>query len=586
MKGYTAFILLFLFCGLIAPAQVIPAARRVDWSIAGLTGNIPAYSASVSITSFGGAGDGLTNNSAALQNAIVALGGGGGVVYFPAGVYKFTSAVSLADSIIIRGAASDSTTLLFDLGGALNNCFNIFGSQGAQVYSFTASAFKDSNIVHLDQTAGLQAGDHLRIYQDDSALVTSPWAYGSVGQIVRISAVSGNDLTISGRLRKDYLHSDSCKAVKIVPVSGVGFECFKLKRADLTSQQTTNFDFNKAVNCWIKGVESDSCNFAHVSLRYCSNILITESYFHHALAYGGGGQGYGVAAHFATGECLVVNNIFEHLRHAMLLQAGANGNVFAYNYSFDAYWVQSLFPSNSAGDLVLHGNYPFANLFEGNIVQNMVIDDSHGMNGPYNTLFRNRGELYGLVMNNSPASDSQNLVGNEISNSSQGLYLLNGTGHLEHGNNVKGTITPSGTNSLPDSTYYLPGKPTFFSGPATWASIGIPNTLNAGSIPAKDNRSMGQYTSCSSPAGGVSIAQYTLHAGVFPNPAGAFFSIETHDAVAVPFELRTTCGQLLLAGNAHPGEKISVTGLQPGIYYLTLAIRAEQAHIKLVIAPG
>lgn len=586
MNKYTALLLLLVFYDFFALGQVIPAARRVDWSAAGLTGNIPAYSASVSITAFGGAGDGLTNNSGALQNAIASFGGSAGVVYFPKGVYKFTSAVSLPDSIILRGAASDSTTLLFDLGGVLNNCFNIYGGQGTQVYCFTASAFKDSNVFYLDQTAGLQAGDHLRIYQDDSALVTSSWAYRSVGQIVRISSVSGNAVTISGSLRKDYLFGDSCKALKIVPVSGVGFECFKLKRADLTSQQTSNFDFNKAVNCWIKGVESDSCNFAHVSLRYCSNILVTESYFHHALAYGGGGQGYGVVAHFATGACLVQNNIFEHLRHSILLQAGANGNVFAYNYSFDPYWVQSFFPSNSAGDLVLHGNYPFANLFEGNIVQNMVIDDSHGMNGPYNTLFRNRGELYGLVMNNNPASDSQNFVGNEISNSSQGLYLLNGTGHLEHGNNVKGTIAPAGTNSLPDSTYYLPGKPAFFSGPATWPSIGIPNTINSGSIPAKDNRLAGQLTSCSSPGAGIGIAQYSLNAAVFPNPASSFFSIETVAGAAVPFELQTTCGKPLLTGIARPGEKLNIAGLQPGIYCVAVGTRGQRTYVKLVIIPG
>jgi hypothetical protein len=56
--------------------------------------------------------------------------------------------------------------------------------------------------------------------------------------------------------------------------------------------------------------------------------------------------------------------------------------------------------------MVLHGNYPFANLFEGNINQNTVIDNSHGKNGPYNTFFRNRSELWGVVMNNSPATDS------------------------------------------------------------------------------------------------------------------------------------------------------------------------------------
>jgi len=91
----------------------------------------------------------------------------------------------------------------------------------------------------------------------------------------------------------------------------------------------------------------------------------------------------------------------------VLLQSGANGNVISYNYSLNPNQSDSP-PANGAGDLVLHGNYPFANLFEGNICQNVMIDASHGINGPYNTFFRNRVQLYGIIMSPSPATDSMN----------------------------------------------------------------------------------------------------------------------------------------------------------------------------------
>ena len=67
----------------------------------------------------------------------------------------------------------------------------------------------------------------------------------------------------------------------------------------------------------------------------------------------------------------------------------------------DPFWTGTVLPSDAAGDLVLHGNYPYANLFEGNILQNLVVDDSHGLNGPYNTFFRNRADNYGIVMSNA-----------------------------------------------------------------------------------------------------------------------------------------------------------------------------------------
>jgi hypothetical protein len=95
---------------------------------------------------------------------------------------------------------------------------------------------------------------------------------------------------------------------------------------------------------------------------------------------GGGGKGYGIMVQNTSGDCLIENNIFRHLRHSMILQAGSNGNVFGYNYSIDPYWTEVSLPSNAAGDIVLHGNYVYANLFEGNLGQQIVIDDSHGIN--------------------------------------------------------------------------------------------------------------------------------------------------------------------------------------------------------------
>ncbi len=575
----TTFALIFLVS--TGFSQTIPSNRIVDWSVAGMQNPVPSYSNVVDITTFGGVGDGVTNNSAFLANAIASLGGNAGVISFPKGVFRFTSSVSLADSVIIRGAASDSTTLLFDQGGVLNHSFNVYGTQGSTVYSFTTSSLNGTNVISLNQVNGIQPGDWLRIYFDDSALVVNSWAYTSVGQIVKVQGVNGNQVTISGSFRRDYLFADSCKAVEISPISGVGFECFKIKRNDATTQQTQNIDFDRAVNCWVMGIESDSTNFAHIALNYCSNILITENYFHHSHAYGGGGQGYGIVSQFATGECLIVNNIFKHLRHSMILQAGANGNVYAYNYSTDPFWVQSPFPAAAAGDLVLHGNHVFANLFEGNMVQNMVIDDSHGKNGPYNTFFRNRGELYGLVMNNNPATNDQNFVGNEITNNGQGLYLLNGTNHFQYGNNVKGTITPAGPSTMPDSTYYLSAKPSFFTGP--WPSVGIPNAINSGTIPAKTNWLNGQLTSCSLPVtGGTEVKELQLGILIYPNPAQDHVIIK---GVKGLFQLLDISGKVVMRGSVRNPERIDLSGLSEGVYSLVMLDGKERILKKLVIMP-
>ena len=98
-------------------------------------------------------------------------------------------------------------------------------------------------------------------------------------------------------------------------------------------------------------------NFAHVEVSNSIGINVENSYFKDAFAYGSGGAGYGVALQYSSGDCYVHANVFEHLRHSILLQAGANGNVIGYNYSISPYWTGTSLPTNAAGDLVLHGNY-------------------------------------------------------------------------------------------------------------------------------------------------------------------------------------------------------------------------------------
>ena len=235
---------LLLLTSVTLRSQTIPAARTVNWHSAGLSGPVPAYTNSISIVSFGGVGDGITINNTALQNAIVSFGGNAGVIYFPKGIFKFTTNIDLADSIILRGAASDSTQLRFDMGGILNNCLNIHGTQLSSVYRFTASSQKDSSKITIDFTGGLSAGDYIKIYQNDSSIIASSWAYGTVGQIVKIQSINGNTLTLASALRKDYLLSDSCKIVKLLPIKGVGIECLKITRSDATTGQTQNIDFD------------------------------------------------------------------------------------------------------------------------------------------------------------------------------------------------------------------------------------------------------------------------------------------------------------------------------------------------------
>jgi Pectate lyase superfamily protein len=478
-------LLVLLFLNSSAISQILPPSRSTNWSIAGYPGITPVYDTARNIIDYGGNGNGIAINDAALSNAINSLHGQAGTIYFPPGTFVFNSPVSLRNKLLLKGASALQTTLQFNLGGNFS-CINIAGNSTAITSSITAAAFKNSNVISVAVPSLFAANDRIKICQNDSSIVNDDWARESVGQILTIDSIRGSNIFFHHPLRRNYWLTDAPRIRKLEMMEGVGIECLKIKRMDATVQQTANIYFRNAYNCWVKGVESDSCNFAHIQLAGSSNITLANNYFHSAFAYGAGGQGYGISCEYTSGDCLIENNIFRQLRHSMLLQSGANGNVFAYNYSTDPFKTDTI-PFDFSGDIVLHGNYPYLNLFEGNIVQNIVVDASHGKNGPFNTFFRNRAERYGLFIVQN-VGDSTNIIGNEITGTGfqQGNYYALGNGLLHYGNNKNDTIIPPGTDILPVRSLYYTATPGFWNSSSVWGGIGPANTLSSQSIPAKE----------------------------------------------------------------------------------------------------
>jgi hypothetical protein len=475
-------------------SQNIPSHRVTDWTVSGAKYSF--YDTTINIMNFGADSLGITDNSLALTNAILAMSNGG-TVLFPKGDYHFTSTQNIPDGIKIKGSGAASTKITFDLSRS-GHAFLVQGTVLSGYDTLQSVFTKDSKLIEVKHASIYTAGEFYRLTELHNGRMTSSWAFNALGQIIKIDSVliSSNELRLTEPLRLTYTDTLYPQLRKLSLKQNVGFECFTIERIDSTASQTVNINFTYAANCYVKRVESYYTNFSHVKIQNSKNINVHDSYFKNSHGYGGGGRGYGVVMQATFWSCLIENNQFEHLRHSVLLQSSSNGNVIGYNYSKDAFWESGWLPENSAGDLVLHGNFTYLNLFEGNIFQQMVIDNSHGINGPYNTFFRNRGENYGLFMNNGTASNSQNYVGNEITNTSIGFYQLEGVNHYEYGNNKLGVIIPSGTNNLTKKSYYLTEKPLYWNYYYTWPSIATPNGYNTGSIPAEKNYANNELSFC------------------------------------------------------------------------------------------
>lgn len=480
---------------------VIPADRQFPdaWQSAGYPGAIPSPALIVDVCDFGAVGDGITDDHPAVVAAVDALGGGPGVVFFPAGTYRMNASLNPPAGTVLRGERSSTACLLFEVAG---HCINVSASQGESFQPLISGYTIFSSQIEVTDGSLFQAGDLAEIREDnDPAWHCSDWASHAVGQLVTITAVDGNMLNIESPLRITYRSDLFPEIRRIDPITEVGIENIKVERLltgtpEERDNQCTIY-FNYAARCWVRGVEGFNTFGGHVGTAYSTRISVTGCYLHHAHEYDGGGSGYGVRVQYKTGDCLVENNILRHLRHSMLIQVGVNGNVFGYNYSREP--KRTEWPSELSSDITGHGNYSFANLFEGNICQHIWLDSSHGANGPLNTFFRNRAEDYGLNMTDTLA-DNQNFVGNETFRGTWWLfvgdgYSLKGSGHFEYGNNTEADgIEPDGTDDLADISYYLgsdpalpPPMPAFWNIPEMLPTVGPPCSLNPDKkIPARE----------------------------------------------------------------------------------------------------
>ncbi len=601
MKKLKIFLLLF-FLALQIQAQVIPDSLRVNWSAAGYQGEIPQPNTIVDVIDFGAIGDSLTDNFQAIVDAINSLEGNFGVIFFPSGNFIINSPLSLPDSIILRGSTSDSTNLIFDLGNQPTNCINISKSQSTDFINIISGFYKGSSVLVVEDASQFDVSDFAEIRQENGDWDISPatWAENAVGQMVKITAVVGNTIYIEQPLRIDFDLSLNPEIRKTEMRYNTGIECLKITRFDEPEEGAgSNFYFGFAAQCWIIGVESNKSVGSHIGIYQSTKIEISGNYIHHAFTYDGTGtRGYGVTLSSHSGECLIENNIFKHLRHAQMIKVGANGNVFGYNYSIEPYRSETI--HDLSGDISLHGHFAFSNLFEGNIIQNIIIDHFWGPSGPYNTLFRNRAELYGILMtqNSLYETKKQNFVGNETTNTNTfyGQYAITGSEHFQYGNNILGTIIPGGTNELSDISYYLDSVPWFWNIDDELPSIGIPNNLNSGSIPAYERYYSGNsLTVCRDSSIYTEISEFRKNKSseikIWPNPCQNILNIETQCKKSTNFRLQlyNVLNQLIFEKDISTsfGENtisINIPGkIKNGLYLIRVRINDKIFINKLII---
>ena len=531
---------------------IIPYNRSFDWSLAGVPGGIPqipAICANVLDAPYNAIGNGVYNDTSAVQNAVNACPYGE-AVYFPPGNYLL-NALTIYKSVVLVGAGPNRTTLLIGQHPIETNEDNprpigpAYG--GYIVYNWTAGYGKGTNTITLNSVANISVGNVITLDELNPAFVSDN-GYGGVQncgrsptgpyngsgrclqQAVLVTAISGNSVSISPSLDINF-NSTLDPQAWFWPegyIKGVGI-------ANLTMIGTRNNSYALAVlwncqYCWVNNTNllntsRDAVQFWTGFRNEVSNNYIANS----KQPYGP--TRYGIEM-WDNGGMLIQNNLFDKIVSGVVFAGGNEDSVVAYNF----FNVIKNTSSPIGGDVALHETYNHDILVEGNIGNSFESDDYWGSSG-YNLLLRNRftgyragqwywGDSIPVILENM--SRYYTVIGNIFGTRNMHIYYE--TPNLTSGNfsydgeqnyiytlgwwNYVGNVVnfdpfventlirqgnwdvvsnrtvwnPSIPNQSIPASLYLSGKPSWWGSlpwPATGPSPTDPNTLLYGEIPAE-----------------------------------------------------------------------------------------------------
>lgn len=384
------------------PSSLCPADRVADWGRAGVwyngTKGIPTFPVAINVRNapYNAYGDGVHNDTAAIQAAIQACPAGQ-AVYIPEGTYSINAALNLKSNMVVRGAGPDKTKVI-QHGNA-----HIFTMIGGESYAYTnvvSGYTKGSDTLVVESAGGFQVGDIVRLDQlNDPSLVNALGTEGLCNWCGReggnralfedalVTSINGTSIKLSHPLYHTFQASldPELGRQSRSPIRSAGLEDLYIESA-AESRSGSGVYMYFAAYCWVKNIESHNTARKHINMyTTCYGCEIRDSYIHDSKSYGGD-YGYGISLSLGSFDTLVENNTVYHVHVPIVIEAGGAGNVIAYNYVERS---EHHDPSWFIYHLGTHGAHPHMNLFEGNVVGKVEVDDTWG-SGSHNVFLRNR----------------------------------------------------------------------------------------------------------------------------------------------------------------------------------------------------
>ena len=213
--------------------------------------------------------------------------------------------------------------------------------------------------------------------------------YRSLSQLMEVSAVNGTTITFDTPLTYPFHTAYTAQLTTYTGGSflhGAGVENLFVW-GGMGGDGHGNIAIVNCAYCWVKNVEASWSIGSDIGFYSTFRNVLRDSFVHETPTPDPGGGGYLTTITNGGSENLIENNIFWYGNKVDTMRASGGGNVFAYNYTDDAFG--STYPeSPEAGANAGHYTTPHLELLEGNYSENFKGDTYWG-NSIYITAFRN-----------------------------------------------------------------------------------------------------------------------------------------------------------------------------------------------------